>query len=131
MRSHQAGVSRSKILEMLEGRELSSNELAELVGISSGNVGRHMVAMESDGLVKRRHIKGTHFAWSLADSGAHPEPPAGPPLSFAGAIVGGEARRLQPQSESDRVSLAEQLVDVERAIAELVARRAEILRVLA
>ena len=128
MRSHQAGVSRSKILEMLEGRELSSSELAELVGISSGNVGRHMVAMENDGLVKRRHIKGTHFAWSLADSGAQAAPPAEP---LAGAIVGGEARRLQPQSESDRVSLAEQLVDVERAIAELVARRAEILRVLA
>lgn len=118
MRAHQAGVSRSKILEMLEGRELSSNELAELVGISSGNVGRHMVAMENDGLVKRRHIKGTHFAWSLADSGAQAAPPAEPPA-------------IQSRGDDDRVSLAEQLVDVERAISELMSRRTEILRALA
>lgn len=116
MKAKLAGVSRSKILDLLDGKEMAIADMVEPVGISHGNIGRHLAAMEKEGLVQRRHIDGVNFVWSLADSGAQPSAPAAVPPARA---------------DGGRVSLAEQLVDVERAIAELMARREEIIRSLA
>lgn len=122
--SYLPGHSRNVILEALpSGVSRSAAELGEIARISKGSAARHLADMESEGLVERSRLHGNKWVWSraLATSPAPETPHESPELA-------------EPESESVRVKLVEELLEIERVLSEqypmMLARRTEILELL-
>lgn len=116
--SQMPGHSRQIILDILRSDGPTAVvDMVERVGISHGNVGRHLSSMESEGLVARR-FENSKWRWSIAESAeVRAEPSA----------------YLDPApapAETPRVKLIEELLEIERLMIEMSARRAEILEAL-
>ena len=83
------------------------------LGVDESNAGRWLNKMENEGMVERVYQNKALF-WKASDGGARPQLPASPPVEHAEPL---------PLLRTDRVFLAEELVELER-------RRAEILEAL-
>lgn len=60
---------KEKILEFLKsGKERSTGEIANYLGISTNKARYHLMRMHLDGLVKLRRASGKVWLWSISES---------------------------------------------------------------
>lgn len=111
---------RTQILESLRDGFKTIRMLEIELGLDESNVGRWLNKLEAEGLVERL-LHNKALFWRLKNEGAKPEPPAKEiNISFGDFAI--ESTPVRPKP-SNRVLLAEELVDLER-------RRLEILEAL-
>ena len=112
-----------RVLDELRAGPLSGAEIARRLGIRrDSTVRKYLRDLAADGYVEKRGGSGGSVAWRILN-GAMAVPPASP-------LPAPHASESNPTPSSDRVSLVEELLDLERAIEDMIHRRDSLLEKL-